>query len=153
MEIKTLAEQIKEGIIRPAELSDYLTWLEGFLLDGGVPSHYYNYPWQGCRFMIAWEDFTTARECGARACEIIVPYGVSYLGGEMGHNNFYFYEELTDKFSVRGHFVPVYDDPEFEQIPQLREFIKAGKLECEKHEIERQQRELEILKRPRYRHR
>lgn len=123
MEIKSLSDQKH---IENALLRDYLVWLEGYLLDGGEPSHYYDYPWIRCRMKITWEDFTTNGECGASSQQTIAPYGISYLGGPIGHNTIYYYDEFRDKYCVHGHFVPVYSDPEFNEIRLLQEFIRNG---------------------------
>ncbi|MXQ52341.1 hypothetical protein [Shimazuella alba] len=37
-----------------------------------------------------------------------------------------YYDLFKEKFGVLGGFVPVYSDPAFEEIPQLRDFIHTG---------------------------
>jgi len=87
---------------------DYIKWMKGYLEKGGKPTHHHdsNMPWGRGGFLVAKCDFELDGECGANACNIIVPEGVKFLGGDMGHCNLYFMED----FSVKGGCVPTYND-------------------------------------------
>lgn len=100
-------------IFRPASVDQYVTWLEGYLEAGGRITHAYDYPIARPSFLVAVANFTTGGECGSRSRQIIVPQNVQHLGGDLGHNTLYF----MDGFRVVGHFVPVYNDPEFDRLP------------------------------------
>jgi hypothetical protein len=103
-----------------ATVQDYVDWLKKALAKGYAPTYYYDYPMP--RMAKAIGNFTMNGECGARAIDIIVCEGVQFTG-DQGHN---------DLFMPGGYpssvFVPVYNNPEFLQIPGMREFIEIEKM-------------------------
>lgn len=103
---------------RPAHVNDYVEWLRPYLEQGGKPTHYYDYPFSRQRWLIAEKDFTTGGECGSLAAHIIVPAGIEYGGGGLGHNELYF----MDGHRQSGNFVPIFDEPVF---PSLSEDLPA----------------------------
>lgn len=113
--------------MKQARLSDYITWLEGYLAKGYKPTHTYLYNWPARDFLIATEDFYLGDECGASSRSIIVPKGINWLGGARGHNNLYYMED----FKVEGHFVPLYLDKAFRSL----KFSKGSVQKCILEEI------------------
>lgn len=105
------ADELFMGRLRPARVEDYKNWLAGFLAMDNKPTHCYNYPLE--RGMEDWKvalaDFQIVPLFGADSLNIIVPKGIRFLGGELGHNNLY----LMDGFSCLGGWVPIYSDIHF----------------------------------------
>lgn len=99
----------RSAVFRTAALGDYIEWLTKWISAGGQPTHYCHYPFNGHSWLVAEQDFHTGGECGANSAEVIVPRGVRYLGGPLGHNNLFMHSGPKK----HGHFVPVYSDPEF----------------------------------------
>lgn len=105
------ANTLLEGKISSAKKEDYIIWLEGYVKDGNLPTHSYNYPMSRVidDFFVARDDFEMSPLYGADSISVIVPEGIRFLGGELGHNNLYFMEGHKNK----GGFVPVYSDISF----------------------------------------
>lgn len=97
--------------LRKATPEDYLRWLKGFMDQGGIPTHNYNYPMARIdTFYVATQDFTLLPLCGTAALHIIVPRAYVCLGGEAGHCVLYF----EDGYQTRGNlWIPVYSDLRF----------------------------------------
>lgn len=120
-------------VFRPCTVSEYAAWLKAWTEAGGQPTHYYDYPFQRQTWLTAQRDFTTGGECGANAVQILVPAGVSYEGGPLGHNELYFMEGATQ----RGGLVPVFADPVFATLADSMPAFIARKQE-EDRAFERQ---------------
>lgn len=108
------------GYVSPFEsatLEDYLSWLQAWLVCGGGASHYYDYPFERWRWLIARRDFTTGGECGSKSVNIVVPKGVRHITGSRGHNKLF----LLDGPVVHGQVVPVFDNPEFRSMGPVME--------------------------------
>jgi len=98
----------------PASASDYQSWLDGFIRKGGRVTHYYDYgfplgdknitPFNYPSWTIAIADFKMIPLYGSHAVQIIVPRGIKYLGGDIGHCSLYF----MDDFKNMGDWVPSY---------------------------------------------
>ncbi len=90
----------------PATIEDYEEWLKGFIQGSGDPTHYYDYPMDRVvdSFFIAIDDFEIIPLFGSQSISVIVPRGVNFLGGELGHNRLYFEED----YDYKGNIVPVY---------------------------------------------
>lgn len=105
------AGELFMGKLRQAKVKDYKNWLAGFLERGGKPTHCYDYPLE--RGMEEWKvalsDFQIVPLFGADSLDIIIPKGIKFLGGELGHTNLYF----MDGFSHAGSWVPIYSDIHF----------------------------------------
>lgn len=108
-------EHEKEALAHPPDLSpslrnattvEYREWLEGYINRGGSVTQHYNGRMNDDRYYVAIEDFELHDNCGAFAYDIIVPIGVSFLGGELGHCNLYF----MDGFATLGWHVPMWND-------------------------------------------
>jgi len=106
--------------LRPADLDEYLTWLRAWINKGNQPTHSYDYPWSRQVWLTATRDFTLGDECGARAVRIIVPAGLRYVSGGLGHNQLYF----LDGPKQIGYTIPVFSDPQFQVLPGVAEFIR-----------------------------
>ncbi len=106
--------------LRPASLDEYLTWLSAWINKGNQPTHSYDYPWSEERWLTATRDFTLGDECGARAVSILVPAGLRYVSGGLGHNQLYF----LDGPKQIGYTIPVFSDPQFQVLPGVAEFIR-----------------------------
>lgn len=138
--------ELRSPAFRKATLDEYVAWLRLYLDQGGRPTHYYDYPFRGERWLIAEQDFTTGGECGTFSAEIIVPEGVEYLGGGRGHNELYF----MDGARHIGHVVPVFDDPVFRALSKdVPIFIAAKKAERAQWEREHKAMAEESVRRSR----
>lgn len=94
-------------LLRPAAPLDYAQWLTGYMGNGGQPTHYYDYPIARASFYVAIRHFSLEHPLfGANAVNIIIPEGVAFLGGDLGHCNLYY----MDGYAVRGGWKPVYSD-------------------------------------------
>lgn len=89
---------------RRATKDEYQDWLLGYMKEGGMPTHYYSYPFG--RFHIAIEDFYLYPLYGSRAMYIIVPNGIRVDYQDLGHSSLY----IMDGFLAKDGFVPVYAD-------------------------------------------
>ena len=95
--------------LRGANRADYTQWLEGFVDAGNTPTHYYSYPFSRWNsFYVAKKDFELVPLYGADSINIIVPEGITILGGSRGHNNIFCY----NGYKHRGT-VPVFSDTVF----------------------------------------
>ena len=109
---KHQAWMLIENCVREAAPADYLFWLAGYLATGGQPTHYYDYSIIDVmyKYYVATRDFHIAPLYGGMSINLIVPVGVTFLGGEPGHTNLFF----EDGFTTSGGWVPVYQDTAFE---------------------------------------
>ena len=104
----------------PATVADYQRWLVAHRKSGNEPTHHYDYPFaQGNlahlgsgpdfrkpKWYVAERNFRAVPLFGAAAVNIIVPKGVNFLGGNLGHSTLFFEADgRTD-----GHCVPSYTD-------------------------------------------
>lgn len=105
------ADKLFGGKLRQARVEDYKNWLAGFLEKGGKPTNCYEYPMEPGLddWKVALNDFQISPLFGTESLNIIVPSGIKFLGGELGHNNLYF----MDGFSCFGGWAPVYSDIHF----------------------------------------
>lgn len=95
--------------LRRANRADYTQWLEGFVDAGNTPTHYYSYPFSRWNsFYVAKKDFELVPLYGADSINIIVPDGITILGGSRGHTNVFCYSEYKHRGSV-----PVFSDTVF----------------------------------------
>lgn len=106
----------------PATIHQYLLWMEGFIAEGGKPTHFYDYPFDRPTWLYTSLDFAVNGECGARSQNVIVEAGATVLNpnpwkpfGGYGHNHLY----LMDGFRVIGDWVPLYSDHEFDPYRSL----------------------------------
>lgn len=103
----------------PATLMQYLLWLDGYIKQGGHPTHYHNSPFT--RFVYARSDVVvdSDTEFGSHSRSIIVPRGrkvsctnpFAYFNG-WGHTTLF----LMDGYRANDWWVPVFSDPEFETL-------------------------------------
>lgn len=110
--------------LSPATLDEYLIWLRAWIDAGHAPTHAYDYPWERQAWYTATRDFHLGSECGADAVNIVVPSGIQHVGGGLGHNQLY----VMDGPAQHGGVVPVFSDPAFETLPNVREFIAAERV-------------------------
>ena len=107
------SRRLKELKILPrmkrARIEDYTEWLRGYMENGGIPSHVYDYPMPQCSFFVASQDFELFPLYGTSSMEIIIPKGIHFLGGERGHTNLYFMEDFRNV----GSWVPLFNDIKF----------------------------------------
>ena len=102
----SLANQIMFPSLRKAEISDYENWLSGYFANGGEVSHYYDYPFQRWdNFYVATQDFEVCPLYGSASILIIVPKGIKYLGGNIGHSTLYLCDGYKTKYN---DFVPAF---------------------------------------------
>lgn len=104
----------------PATVEQYAAWLYGHLNAGGQITEAHGIPFAESRFVVAVRDFTTLGETGNSAYPIIVPAGISHLGGELGKSTLY-YE--AGYFMQGRPCVPVFTDPEFTDLPGAHDLL------------------------------
>ncbi len=95
--------------VRPATIDDYKEWLAGYLLHGGKPTHYYNYPFPRDTFYVAKMGFDLPARYGAGSISVIIPAGIQIHYKQLGHNKLYY----LDGWQVEGRWIPVYKDIKF----------------------------------------
>ena len=93
--------------LQSATSKDYCQWLEGFINQGGEPTHAHDYPMSqhGC-FYIAKRDFLMFPLYGASAIHIIVPRAYTYSGCDLGHCSLY----IEDGYQAVGYWIPIFSD-------------------------------------------
>jgi len=118
--------EVPENVTFPAVLWQYIEWLRGFVANGGRPTHSYDYRFGRSSWLYAPHEFAVNGECGARSMHVILENGARVLNpnpwkpfGGYGHNTLY----LLDGFELRGHWVPIYVNPEFNEF---RELVRCG---------------------------
>jgi hypothetical protein len=83
--------------LRPAKPHEYASWLQGYIAEGGQPTHFYDRPTPLSDWYVALRDFEMYPLHGALSINVIVPVGVT-VTGSTGHNDLY----LMDGFTSRG---------------------------------------------------
>lgn len=112
-----------EDTTKPAGLREYLTWLRGYVKEGGKVTHTYDYPFSRAKMRIAVSSpllIDSDYEYGACARNIIVAEGVTVQRSDprahfngYGHDTLY----LMDGYRLEGRaVVPVFSDPEFKDV-------------------------------------
>lgn len=89
----------------------YETWLRSYVENGGNPTHIYDYNFPEGKFYRALADFEILPLCGTSSINIIVPTGINFLGGDLGHCNIFF----MDGYKAIGCWIPLYKDMNFEE--------------------------------------
>ncbi len=104
------AKSMLAGKLRVGSKFDYEDWLTGYMLHGNDPTQYFDIPWfkAGINMFVATNDFQLTPLYGVSAISVLVPKGIKFIGGELGHSKLYFEEE----YRMQGEFlyVPVYGD-------------------------------------------
>lgn len=111
-------------MLRQATLKNYIDWLDRFVSNGGIPTHYYDYNWSRTTWAIALDDFTMGGECGANAINIIIMPGCEPFG-HMGHNKLFF---MGGNGAHSGRWIPVFSDPEFDFLNDIPGFIRGPRV-------------------------
>lgn len=93
--------------VLPANPNEYASWLRGYMEQGRVPTHTYNYRMPG-DFYIARRDLRLIPLYGASSVHVIVPEGVTVtkVEGDIGHSTIYY----MDGYRVDGGWVPLYEN-------------------------------------------
>lgn len=99
---------------RLADVQEYAHWLVKLLDSGKMPTHYYDYPFERKGMVVPLEPFQVNGECGARAKAFLVHQPSYYLGGSVGHNKVFLFNE--DRTVTAPPWVPVYSNPEFQGL-------------------------------------
>lgn len=114
-------KEFKEmGILPPktrlATVEDYRKWLGGFVANGGVPTHFYDYPIGRSLddWLVVEADFELLPLYGSRSLNIIVAKEAKFKGGNSGHTELYF----MDGFTTNGS-VPFYSDTKNLEFPGI----------------------------------
>jgi hypothetical protein len=103
---------------RKASLHDYTNWLIGFWAKGGKNTHIYDYLIPISDWYVAKKDFMVLPLYGSNSIEIIVPEGINFLGGELGHNNLFF----EDGFRASDSWIPFYTP--LKRLPEVRRALE-----------------------------
>lgn len=122
-------EQIHDKM-HGATKADYMHWLRGFLENGGIITHVYDYQMDLRHWIIVKYDFEISPLYGSESYNIIVPNGVKLNGGDKGHSNIYF----MDDFLIKGTFVPLYSDIIFGSDCMTTDPLNKSKSRWCKHE-------------------
>lgn len=95
--------------LKPAQLGEYVAWLEGHISNGGNITHNYDYLFNNRNWYVAITDCELPPLYGASSVYIIVPKGIviSTPNG-LAHNGLYF----MDEFRNEGGWVPIYENIE-----------------------------------------
>lgn len=86
--------------LHPASANDFKRWLKGFLDNGGVPRHMYDYPRD--RTYVAHESFEMVPMFGASSLDIIAMKGVK-ITGQKGHCNIFYMDNFVCDGTVSIH--------------------------------------------------
>lgn len=107
--------------LRQATKEDYLEWISGYLKEGALPTHYYDYEFNPRDWHVAMIDFRFGSGLfGSNALSILVPSSVEFLGGTLGHSNLFF----LNGFRHRGLSVPLYKDVDLHKLSLDRATIE-----------------------------
>lgn len=105
---QALAEKELFPKLHPASVKNYLSWLRGYIENGGKPSHVYDYPFSRWKWYIAIKDIEPVALRGAESINIIIPAGIRAGVGDWGHCNLFY----IDGYSA-SNFVPIFEDTNF----------------------------------------
>lgn len=108
--------------LQPAPLSIYIDWLRTHLSEGCQPTHGYDYPYPADWFLLATAPFTTGDERGVHARNILVASGIQHVGGDLGHNQLFLFDE-----GPLPTVIPIYSNPEFLVLPGIADFLAEEK--------------------------
>lgn len=113
--------QLFKGKIHSTTIDDYKKWLKGYLQNGGIPTHSYDYPITRVidGWYIANANFSILPLFGSNSISVIVPNRVTFRGENLGHNQLY----LMDGYINIGNFVPIYNDIHFSD-PELNNILQ-----------------------------
>lgn len=112
-------DEFKEAGLFPAEtrsanIEDYKKWFAGFLQNGGMPTGYYDEPFEPRdKWLVVEDDFELVPLYGTNSLDIIVLKGARFKGGQLGHTNLYFMGGFVNK----GGNVPFYSDVKNLKLP------------------------------------
>ena len=122
-----------ELCFQPAYMRDYLTWLKKYFKKGGQFTSYIDREFMVGDVLEAVADFHLTGPYGANSREIIIPRGVSFLGGDTGHCTLYFMESGTALKASNCPHVPMFSDPEFLNLRGAKEFLEKKRKEEEEY--------------------
>lgn len=114
----------------PALFDDYLRWAKAYVRKGGKFTYFTNRPWDNTdgRFTVALQNFALSGGYGANRIDVIIPDGVEFMGGDIGHCGLY--DMNTSDVITDGHFgahVPLYDEPEMLKLKGAAKFAEAAR--------------------------
>jgi hypothetical protein len=93
-------------VLRHGTIEDYAKWIKEYVERGKKITHYYDYPMPVDTFyVVTTREFCVSPLHGANSIKIIVPKGVKYLGGNLGHIELFFMES-----SEKAKYAPIYTD-------------------------------------------
>jgi hypothetical protein len=96
---------------RPASPGEYMAWLKGYVLAGGEPTHFYDYPLR--EMWMALGHLEVRPLYGAFSMRILVPDGVCEDGGPTGHTDLFIISNghyYTRGFHDRPSSVPMWSN-------------------------------------------
>lgn len=126
---KALAKEFRlptSDAFRRAEVKEYAHWLSLWVENGGELGHLYSYPFERVNLLVPLEPFELYGEKGASSRDFLVYERSYFLGGEVAHNELFFFDDPMHIGSFdRAH---VYSDPEFRGLnAELDRFIETAK--------------------------
>lgn len=135
---------MSSDVFRTATLDNYLAWLEAWVRAGNMPTRYEDHPFGSYgTWLLAQRDFVTGGETGALRVSIIVPPGIDHASGPLGHNTLYY----LDGPDLVGHRAPVFNDPEFANIPGLDAFLRTRVAEQLAQNVKEEERATKVRQR------
>ena len=128
----------------PALFDDYLRWAKAYVQKGGKFTHFTDHPWDNTdgRFTVALQNFTLSGGYGANRIDVIIPDGVEFMGGDIGHCALY--DMNTSDVIADGPssaYVPLYDEPELLKLKGAAEFAEAARVRYAERDAQRQAEE------------
>lgn len=116
---------IRDYRFERATVDQYVKWLRKYMAQGGTPTHHFDYLFErrDCVRYIN-SEFYMHEEFGANSYQVIMGPTAVCHGGRFGHSGLYLFNGNTKNDPI----VPVFDDPIFLTIPQLKNWIAMKRL-------------------------
>ena len=137
---------MSELYFEPALFEDYYRWAKAYTLKGGKFTQFIDAPWTNNkgRFAVARRDFTLSGGYGTNRIDVIIPEGIRFMGGDIGHCNLY--DMNTSNIIPDGHFtatVPLFNEPELLALRGAAKFaevqrIRQAEIRAQRAEEERE---------------
>lgn len=107
---------VAENNFRQGTVQEYNSWMTAFVDNGGSPTSYTSNGMSTDRFFVATKDFGMRPLFGAYAIEVLVPEGIKFKGGALGHSKLYFMKKggLSD-----AGIVTVYGDTDVKGVKTI----------------------------------
>lgn len=137
---------MSELYFEPALFEDYYRWVKAYTSRGGKFTDFTDTPWSnsGGRFAVARRDFTLSEGYGANRIDVIIPEGIRFMGGDIGHCGLF--DMTTANVIPDGYFtpvVPLFNEPELLALRGATKFAEAQRIRQAKIRARRAEEERE----------